>query len=60
MAGRKPGPYREYHRNTDKMPRKIRLEVEEAIHREKESSKDPDSLEHAIPDIPFFSGYLTT
>ena len=53
-SGGKRGPYREYLRNTEIMPRRMRREVEEAIYREKELPKDSENLEdETTTDISF-------
>ncbi len=53
-SGGKRGPYREYLRNTEMMPRRMRLEVEEAIYQEKELPKYSENLEdETTTDISF-------
>ena len=60
-SGGKRGPYREYLRNTETMPRRMRLEVEEAIYREKELPKDSEIWKmRRQQTFPFFSGHLAT
>ena len=60
-SGGKRGPYREYLRNTEMMPRRMRLEVEEAIYREKELPKDSEIWKmRRQQTFPFFSGHLAT